>query len=165
MSEDARDELLANLISAVRDYQIAVEKFDDAVCLALGINRTDGRCFDVLEHKGPMSAGELGREVGLTSGAVTAVIDRLEERGYARRAADPGDRRRVLVEVTAEGRAAAQVHYAPMVEGSAEILAGLGPAELELIARFNRLSAEMNERAAEELLGRLDGRAGAVEAG
>lgn len=155
MSDDARDELLPNLIKAIRDYQIAVEKFDDVVCRALGLNRTDGRCFDVLDHQGPMPAGELGRSVGLTSGAVTAVIDRLEAKGYARRASDPGDRRRVLVEVTDEGRSAARIHYTPLVERSAEVLDGLDAHDFELLTRFNRQSAEINEAAAEALLARL----------
>lgn len=143
------------LIKAIRDYQIAVEKFDDAVCRALGLNRTDGRCFDVLDHQGPMSAGDLGRAVGLTSGAVTAVIDRLEEKGYAERSSDPADRRKVLVEVTPEGRRAALAYYAPLVESSARIFDGLGPEEFELLTRFNRESAEINEAAADDLIARL----------
>lgn len=155
MKQDARDELLPNLIRAIRDYQIAVEKFDDVVCRALGLNRTDGRCFDVVDHQGPISAGDLARAVGLTSGAVTSVIDRLEAKGYVRRASDPGDRRRVLVEVTAEGRSAARIHYTPLVERSAEILDGLGRHEIELLTRFHRQGAEINEEAAEGLLERL----------
>ncbi|MDQ2622020.1 MAG: MarR family transcriptional regulator [Actinomycetota bacterium] len=151
------DELLPDLITAIRDYQIAVEKFDDVVWRALGLNRTDGRCFDVLDHQGPMSAGDLGRAVGLTSGAVTAVIDRLEAKGYAQRSSHPGDRRKVLVEVTTKGRSAARAHYQPLVESTATVLEGLEPSEFELLTRFNRQSAEINEAAAEALIARLAG--------
>ena len=68
----------------------------------MGVNRTDGRCLDLLEHRGQMSAGELARASGLSTGAITAVIDRLEHAGYAQRVADPADRRRVLIEPTAK---------------------------------------------------------------
>ena len=59
------------------------------------------RCLNVIENAGGLTAGELARQVGVTTGAVTGALDRLERAGYARRVPDPGDRRRVRVEVTA----------------------------------------------------------------
>src|SRR5687768_7436133 len=80
----------------------------------VGMNQTDWDCLDVLDWTGPITAGDLAKRVGLTSGAITGVLDRLEKAGLARRVADPGDRRRVIVEVTvdptspaADGRQAA----------------------------------------------------------
>ena len=66
----------------------------------LGLNRTDTRCLDIIERLDGVSAGRLASEAGLSTGAVTTVLDRLERAGYARRVPDPGDRRRVLVELT-----------------------------------------------------------------
>jgi DNA-binding MarR family transcriptional regulator len=65
----------------------------------VGMNQTDWDCLDVLDWTGPITAGELAKRVGLTSGAITGVLDRLEKSGLARRVADPRDRRRVIVEI------------------------------------------------------------------
>jgi DNA-binding MarR family transcriptional regulator len=64
-----------------------------------GMHPTDFECVDVLDWTGPIPAGELARRVGLTSGAITGVIDRLERGGWVRRTSDPTDRRRVIVEL------------------------------------------------------------------
>jgi DNA-binding MarR family transcriptional regulator len=62
-----------------------------------GVNETDWECLDVLDWTGPITAGELARHVGITSGAVTGAIDRLEKLGLVRRRTDPSDRRKVIV--------------------------------------------------------------------
>ena len=100
MSRQSKDELIAELSNEVRASQSATDQMDDAACRALGINRTDGRCLDIVDREGPVSAGRLAEASGLTTAAVTAVIDRLEKVGYARRLSDANDRRRVLVELT-----------------------------------------------------------------
>src|SRR5689334_19744767 len=99
MSRDRR-EILQQLLDEIRAGQRATDAVDEAVTVAIGVNRTDGKCIDILHQHGRMSAGELAGHSGLTTGAVTAVIDRLEGMGYVRREADPADRRRVLVELT-----------------------------------------------------------------
>ena len=73
--------------------------FHQAVADRLGLNVTDHKCVDLLLLNGPLTAGELAQKTGLTTGAVTAVIDRLERAGFARREDDPHDRRRVIVSV------------------------------------------------------------------
>src|SRR3979490_3402685 len=88
------------LIYEVRRSQAATDRFDQAVADAIGLNRTDMRCLDVLSREGPVTAGRLAEATGLTSGAMTTALDRLERAGYARRTRDATDRRRVLVEAT-----------------------------------------------------------------
>ena len=85
----SREELEAAFGNAVRAYQTGVDNFDQAVADHIGINRTDGRCIDLIDQAGGMTAGELAKAAGLTTGAVTAVIDRLEKAGVAQRVADP----------------------------------------------------------------------------
>src|SRR5438552_18607999 len=97
-SADSRAQLMNELADEVRANQRATAIIDELAGELMGVNRTDGRCLDLLEHRGQMSAGELARASGLTTVAITAVIDRLERAGYARRVADPADRRRVLIE-------------------------------------------------------------------
>lgn len=89
---------------AVRANQTATDMFDEALTVFLGINRTDGRCLDIIDRKGRISAGQLAIDAGLTTGAVTAVIDRLESAGYARRIRDQLDRRKIWIEITEEVR-------------------------------------------------------------
>ena len=101
MSRDSRREAIVGRgRRRVRAYQTSNDNFDQAIADRLGMNRTDMRCVDLIDQAGGMTAGELARAADLTTGAVTAVIDRLERAGMARRVADPADRRRVRVEVT-----------------------------------------------------------------
>ena len=91
--------MIAELREQFRISGIQDIAFDDATAERLGINRTDLDCTDIIERHGGITAGELAAEAGLTTGAVTAVIDRLERAGYARRVRDDEDRRRIKVEV------------------------------------------------------------------
>jgi DNA-binding MarR family transcriptional regulator len=150
-----KHELIVELIEAVRANQLATDKMDEAAARGLGVNRTDARCLDIVERFGPISAGELGTEAGLTTGAVTAVIDRLVAKGYLRRVADPGDRRRVLVELTAELEKRAGHFYAPLAQRSFPMLSRYTMAELELVTRFLHEGTEMVERRVEEIRAEL----------
>lgn len=92
--------LLTRIGDLSRQSQSATDLFDERVSEFLGINRTDGRCLDIIGRHGKVSAGQLSIEAGLTTGAVTAVIDRLEASGYVHRIRDPLDRRKIWVECT-----------------------------------------------------------------
>src|SRR5262245_19155826 len=84
---------------AGRQLSAATIMFHQAIADRLGLNPTDHKCVDLLVTAGPMTAGELADATGLTTGAITGVIDRLEEAGFVRRADDPNDRRRVILRV------------------------------------------------------------------
>lgn len=71
-----------------------------AVADSLGLNITDYKCMDLIARFGPMTAGKLSEYSGLTTGAITGVIDRLERTGYARRTDNPRDRRSVIIKLT-----------------------------------------------------------------
>src|SRR6201991_4787681 len=116
MSPDSRHkkDLIAELISEFRVAGNQDSAFDNLAAERLGLNRTDLHCINIIENSGGLTAGELAAEAGLTTGAVTGVIDRLERAGYARRVADPADRRRVKLEVTPEFYARAAEIWAPM---------------------------------------------------
>src|SRR4051794_22808302 len=100
MSRESKSDLIEDLIFEVRASQTAVDQMDDAACKALGINRTDGRCLDIIDREGPLPGGALAGRSGLTTAAVAAVLDRLERAGYARGVRDDEARRKVHVEVT-----------------------------------------------------------------
>ncbi len=150
MSRQSKDELIAELADEVRGGQVAVDLLDDAACRAMGVNRTDGRCLDIIDREGPVAAGRLAEASGLTTAAVTAVIDRLAKAGYARRLDDPNDRRRVLVELTPLARERAGVIWGPLAELHGA-LSRYTVAELELLRDFARMGREYNEQRAAEV--------------
>ena len=151
----SREALLQALIDEIRGGQRATELVDEAMCKLMGVNRTDGRCLDILEQRGRIRAGELAAEARLTSGAVTAVIDRLEEAGYARRMPDPNDRRRVLVEPTERAYAVAEELMGPLGEMGSPKASAYTDEQLALLVDFQRFSRELQENHAEWLRARL----------
>lgn len=93
-------ELTAKGVDLGRELSTAVVMFHEAVGAHLGVSAGDQRALALIGRHGPMPAGELAEKTGLTPGAVTGMIDRLERAGLARRDPDPNDRRRVLVTAT-----------------------------------------------------------------
>jgi len=151
LSEE-RVALLQELIAENRAYQTAVEKMDEAFCKLAGVNRTDGRCLDVIDQRPGLTAGELAAAVGLSPGAVTTALDRLEARGFVTRTRDPDDRRRVTLQATPEFNKLAWAAYGPLGEMGGPFVAELSDKELRAIIRFLRGGTEINERRAGELL-------------
>jgi hypothetical protein len=100
MSKDSakRAQLQGALGQEFRQLATATILFHQAIADRLGMHVTDHKCADILLRTGPITAGELAQRTGLTTGAITGVIDRLEKAGFVRRAKDPADRRRVVIE-------------------------------------------------------------------
>ena len=134
-----------------RAYQTSNDNFDQAIADHLGMNRTDMRCVDLIDQAGGMTAGELARAAGLTTGAVTAVVDRLEAAGLARRVADPADRRRVRIEATDRLWEVTQPLIGPMVDESMAILDDYSDEELERFTEFLRRAIELQARHVERV--------------
>jgi DNA-binding MarR family transcriptional regulator len=126
---------------------------DHAAWEALGVNRNDARCLDVLQEREPMTAGALAEELGLTTGAITTLLDRLERVGFVRRIRDLEDRRRVLVELTRLARERIAELYGPLGELSREALASYGDKDIEMLTEFFRLSTKLNAANAARIRG------------
>ncbi|MGH7562974.1 MAG: MarR family winged helix-turn-helix transcriptional regulator [Gemmatimonadota bacterium] len=94
---DRRARLLEAFAQAGREVSAATVMLHATIAEILGMNPTDHKCVDILLSSGPLAAGQLADRTGLTTGAITGVIDRLERAGYVRREPDPSDRRRVIV--------------------------------------------------------------------
>ncbi|HWF72071.1 MAG TPA: MarR family transcriptional regulator [Solirubrobacteraceae bacterium] len=138
--------MFEELIDEVRRSQSATDRFDQAVAEALRLNRTDMRCLDVLQRVGgPIAAGQLAEATGLTTGAMTAAIDRLERSGYARRLRDDSDRRRVLVELTPKAGNVSADFYSEHIAQAQRLYKRYSEAELELLLGFVREGREFNE--------------------
>jgi DNA-binding MarR family transcriptional regulator len=136
--------LIGRLIAAFRDAGNQDGAIEDLAATRLGIGTVDLRCMNVLENAGGLTAGELAREVGVTSGAVTGALDRLERAGYARRHPDPADRRRVRITVTPGFRARAEEIWGPLAaDWQRRFAARFTAAELETIVAFLELTGEI----------------------
>jgi DNA-binding MarR family transcriptional regulator len=122
--------------AALRGVHNAVDTLSQTVADQLGVNRTDFRCLQMLGQFGPMTAGRLAEASGLTTGAVTTVIDRLERDGYARRVRDDADRRRIYVELTPAAGQRMGAIYRDLVIDSAASMAGYSDDELTLLRDF-----------------------------
>jgi DNA-binding MarR family transcriptional regulator len=138
MSNELRKGLIDELVEAVRMHQNAVDAVDEAASRYLGVNRTDMRCLDIIDRKGGATPGELARESGLTTGAITAAIDRLEVAEYVTRVRDPVDRRRVLVKLTDKARQRTMDCYGPIAAEGIAGLAAYSEDQLSLIRDFLR---------------------------
>jgi len=87
-----------------RELSTAIVVFHEAVGRKLGLSATERKILDVLMRTGPSTAGQLAEHTGLTSGAITGIVDRLAHAGYVRRDANPADRRSVIVSRRASPR-------------------------------------------------------------
>lgn len=151
--DDDRQALIASVGAAIRGCQRAADALDDAVATRFGINRTDLRHLDLLLD-GPLSAGQLSERSGLSPAAMTALIDRLERKGYVRRVRDRADRRRIFVELTESARETAGALYGPRARDGAALLGGYTDDQLALMRDFlcadRRLTERHHERIAAE---------------
>ena len=146
MSRDSKKEMIAEVIQLARDHQAANDAFDEVAYQKLGINRTDGRCLDIVQNRGPMTAGRLAELSGLTTAAVTSVLDRLEKAGYARRVRDDNDRRQVIVELTPLLAERGRQIGGPLGEEATSEIGRLSRDQLELVKEFFRLGRDVNRR-------------------
>jgi DNA-binding MarR family transcriptional regulator len=147
-----KKDLIAELISEFRVTGNLDSAFDNLAAERLSLNRTDLHCINIIENSGGLTAGELAAEAGLTTGAVTGVVDRLERAGYARRVPDPADRRRVKLEVTRKFYARADRIWGPLAADWAARLGGRFTAEeLERVVDFLRTTNELSREHLERL--------------
>ncbi|MFI8822861.1 MarR family winged helix-turn-helix transcriptional regulator [Streptomyces sp. NPDC053431] len=133
-----------------RRYLSAVMLHGHAGARAVGLGATDLYALNILDLAGPMTPGELGERTGLTTGPTTRLVDRLEKAGYVQRAADPHDRRKVIVEPVARPDDLDRA-LAPARRRIAEILGGYPPEQLAVLFDYFDRAAEAYREAAEEL--------------
>ena len=147
MPRKSKQALVGELIREFRVSGNQDDAFDSLAAERLGVSETDLRCLNIIENSGGLTAGELAHQAGLTPGAVTGVIDRLEKAGYARRSSDPADRRRIRVEVTPAFKSAAERIWGPLASDWQSTLSTRFTAEeLERITAFLRATNEVGRR-------------------
>lgn len=159
MTSAEHEELVGKVAHAIAEFQEATDLVDEAVAERLGVNRTDLRCLGLLSLRGPLTAGQLAQASGLSPGATTTALDRLERAGYARRVRDTADRRSVLVELTPEAHRHLNEIYGPIGQEGQARLAQYTDAELTFLGAFLREGRAFQERHAARVRARSEGSA------
>jgi DNA-binding MarR family transcriptional regulator len=136
MARQSKQELLDAISDQFRISQNRSDVFDETASEILGLNRTDMRVIDIVTRQGRATAGDVAKEAGLTTGGVTAVVDRLEKVGYMRRARDPDDRRRVWLEATPELWERTWKIWGPLSDLWQSRARDLSRDELEFVLKF-----------------------------
>jgi DNA-binding MarR family transcriptional regulator len=135
-AETIDDELRRKVGMALRALGSDLDRLDEAIADRFGLHRTDLRCLEIVARHGSISAGRLAAVAGLSTSAVTSVIDRMERAGRMRRVPDTADRRKVLVEVTELARREGRNAHAGLMEGTDRLLARYSHGELVLLDGF-----------------------------
>lgn len=146
----ARQEQISELTQQIgRQLATKTVLFHAALAARLGLSATDLKCLDLLrDAPTPLTASDLVACTGLTGGAITGVVDRLEAGGFVRRVRDIDDRRRWELHPIEASRQAVLDHFAPLRESIAAICDGYGDADLDVIAAFlTQLGAAMDDAA------------------
>jgi DNA-binding MarR family transcriptional regulator len=131
-----RATLLDTLARVGREHSDATVLFHSTIAGLMGLHPTDYKVLGILERVQSMTAGEIARASGLATASVTDLIDRLERKGFVRRVRDRHDRRRVLVEPSADRATAAAAIFASTRRSLAQLYAGYTDRELATIADF-----------------------------
>ena len=139
-------ELAQQLRNEIMGYFGAASDFDERVAKNLKLSRTDMRCLDLIGRLGPLTAGRLAEESGLTTGAVTFILDRLEEAGMVRRRRSSVSRRRVWVEIVPEAQERLQDLQQPVAEEMREVAQRFKADELATVRDFMRQAKEVFQR-------------------
>jgi DNA-binding MarR family transcriptional regulator len=136
MGHSKKDDLKQQVIMGVADYGVGYVLFRHAVAEALGFNATDMECLTVLFLKGTASPSELSRHTSLSSGATTAMLDRLEKSGLIERQPNPRDRRGTLIRPAKDAAARVLPLFASVRQAQDEIVLSYSEPELAIIADF-----------------------------
>jgi DNA-binding MarR family transcriptional regulator len=146
-SQQKRAEILGDLTRELRQFNELGVSFLRMAAAKRGMTVTDMQVIDLLEGAGPMTAGQLADLTGLTTGAITGMLNRLEEAGLVSRERDPSDGRRVIVRLIPgnEGHNMSPV-FASFRGGWEELVSGYDDEQiaflLEFLKRTNALSRQ-----------------------
>jgi DNA-binding MarR family transcriptional regulator len=146
-SKPDRTQLIETVAREGRNMGTRMLLFHSVVAERLGLNPSDHKCAEfVFNEPAGMTPGRLAELTGLSTGAITGVVDRLERAGFVRRAHDPLDRRRVLIEATPERAPNVEPYFLPMFEAVLEVCSHYDDREVEVIADYMRRMGEAVEK-------------------
>jgi DNA-binding MarR family transcriptional regulator len=143
-------DLKQRALNAVRDYGVQLALFRSAMNERAGLNATDMECLRILFLKGISTPSELSKLTRLTSGATTAMLDRLEQAGLIERRPNPDDRRGTLIVPAKSSREKAAAWFESAMKAQDELISSYPDDELEIIVdafeRFTKLWEQEREK-------------------
>ncbi len=150
MTTSTNIDLKRRALNAVRDYGVQLTLFRSAMNEWVGLNATDMECLRLLFSKGVSTPSELARQTGLTSGATTAMLDRLEKAGLIERRPNPDDRRGTLIVPKESSAEKAASWFESARKAQDALMAQFSQEELAVIAdvfeRFSKLWEQEREK-------------------
>ena len=141
------EEKLSNL---VREHSSAVLRHAAATAKRMGLEASELAALEHLQAAGAINQKRLGERLSKSPGAITAMIDRLERRGYVERIPNPEDRRSALVNITKAGIEESLRHLWPYIEDMKGVEEGFSEEERAVVARYLRAATQATQRAAED---------------
>jgi DNA-binding MarR family transcriptional regulator len=148
-----REETIQAIIEKRREMSTETIMFHQNVADVLGLHITDHKCLDLIRQYGAMPAGRLAELTGLTTGAVTGIIDRLEKAGYVRRTNDPKDRRRTIIELVRNKKWERKIEaiFIPFHESMRKFLSSYSDSELAFLLDVLTKSIELTREESKKL--------------
>jgi DNA-binding MarR family transcriptional regulator len=143
-----RKALADEVFAAMRRLSTEIDGLDQRAANRFGINRTDLHLIDVLRTSGPLTATQLARAVGLTSGGLSIALDRLERLGYIQRSQHPEDRRSILVEATNIFAPLEAELFGPLAQQIQKLLGTYTREQLQTIKHYLEHATEITNAAA-----------------
>jgi DNA-binding MarR family transcriptional regulator len=140
-----REEVIQAINDKFTEMSSETILFHQAVADAVGLYITDHQCMHFIHRYGAMPAGKLAELTCLTTGAVTGIIDRLEKAGYVRRANDPKDRRRIIVEPIRNKKLERKLEmiFIPLHEKMHKLMSSYSDSELAFLLEALTKSIEL----------------------
>ncbi|HVT70421.1 MAG TPA: MarR family transcriptional regulator [Trebonia sp.] len=134
--DEGRRHLAEAVMMELRALSTTQDRLDQYAAHRFGVNRTDLRALDLIGQAGAISPTALADALGMSTGATSAVLDRLEAAGYASREPDPDHRRRTLVRQTPRAEKLGELIFEPVIRGTLSQAAAYPDAALASIAEF-----------------------------
>lgn len=131
-----KQDLVMQVIHGAREYSLGTVLFHQAVGQLLGINVTDMKCLDIITLKGSATPSELALQTGLSTGATTAMIDRLERAKLIERHPHPSDRRMTIVALSNQGKRKLPVLFESLAKAMQALVGGYSERDLEVLNDF-----------------------------
>ncbi|AIC16460.1 putative transcriptional regulator, MarR family [Nitrososphaera viennensis EN76] len=148
-----REEIIEAIGEKFTEMSTETILFHQAVADIVGLHITDHKCMHFIHRFGAMPAGRLAELTGLTTGAVTGIIDRLEKAGYVRRMDDPKDRRRTIVEPIRNKKLERKIEmiFMPLHERMQKLLSSYSDSELAFLLDAVTKTVELTHEESKKL--------------
>jgi DNA-binding MarR family transcriptional regulator len=148
---DDREYTPLEVARAARRLDMALAEMHLEVAGLMDMTSADLLTLAYLGMEGPLGPTEIAARLHVHTGAVTALLDRLSERGFVERAPHPSDRRKLLVHLTPQGRDVTMQHLGPMVDEAIALVRTLADADRQTVGRFlDDLTAVVAHRRSDE---------------